>query len=167
MSARERPHLRLIEREPRPASSEQQGQLAFSFAADPFVLVLVDLTNASEAEFLRVLEQARPDAVIELRKVPRFDFGRLNRKLVFRMFDEMKARYHDLIYSLRVTSAHDAGLNPAFVARPLAQILQADPRPQRALVLLDDPKTLDLSLEILPGRLETERRWQVHRLARA
>jgi hypothetical protein len=162
MSARDRPHLRLIEREPRPASSEPQGQLAFSF-----VLVLVDLTNASEAEFLRILEQARPDAVIELRKVPRFDFGRLNRKLVFRMFDEMKARYHDLIYSLRVTSAHDAGLNPAFVARPLAEILQAEPRPQRALVLLDDPKTLDLSLEILPGRLETERCWQVRGLARA
>jgi hypothetical protein len=131
------------------------------------VLVLVDLTNASEAEFLHVLEQVRPDVVIELRKVPRFDFGRLNRKIAFRMFDEMRVRYHDLIYTLRATSAHDAGLNPAFLAGPLAEILQADPRPQRALVLLDDPKTVDLSLEVLPSRLETEPRWQVRHLARA
>jgi hypothetical protein len=167
MSPRERSHLRLVEHEPRPAASEPKGQLSFCFAAETFVLVLVDLTNASEVEFLQILEEVRPDAVIELRKVPRFDFGRLNRKIVFRMFDAMKARYHDLIYSLRVTSAHDAGLNPAFVARPLAAILQADPRPQRALVLLDDPKALDLSLEVLPSRLETQPRWQVRRLARA
>jgi hypothetical protein len=165
MSPRERAHLRLVEGEPRPLPSEPKGQLSFSFAADPFVLVLVDLTDASEGEFIELLERVRPDAVIELRKVPRFDFGRLNRKIVFRMFDEMKARYHDLIYDLRATAAHDAGLNPAFLAHPLAEILQADPRPERALVLLDDPKMLDLSLEILPSRLETEPRWQVRRLA--
>jgi hypothetical protein len=161
----ERPHLRLVEDERPPAPSEAKGQLSFSFAADPFVLVLVDITDVSEREFLEVLERVRPDVVIELRTVPRFDFGRLNRKIVFRMFDEIKARYYDLIYTLRATTAHHAGLNPVFLARPLAEILQANPRPQRALVLLDDPKTLDLSLEILPGRLETEPRWQVRRLA--
>jgi hypothetical protein len=167
MSPRARPHLRLIPSELRPDQPEPQGQLSLPFASDCSVLVLVDLTNASENEFLRVLEQVRPDAVIELRAVPRFDFGRLNRKAVFRKFDEMHARYHDLIYSLRATAPHDAGLNPAFVASPLAEILKAHPRPQRALVLLDDPKMLDLSLEVLPSRLQTEPPWEVRHLARA
>lgn len=163
--SRERPYIRLVDDESLPSPSKSKGQLSLSFAADPFVLVLVDITDASEQEFREILERVRPNVVIELRTVPRFDFGRLNRRLAFRMFEEMGARYHDLIYTLGVTTTHDAGLNPVFLARPLAKILQANPRPERALVLLDDPNTLDLSMEVLPSRLELEPKWQVRRLA--
>lgn len=165
MSESRLPHLRLVEDQRLPERSAKEPQLSFSFASDPFVMVLVDITNVSEREFLDILERVAPDVVVELRTVPRFDFGRLNRKSVFRLFTEMKARYYDLIYTMGATQAHDARLNPVFLAGPLVEILKADPRPQRALVLLDDPHALDISLEVLPARLEIEPRWQVRRLA--
>jgi len=166
MSHRDRIHLRLVEEDhSSPTVPESRGQLSFSFDDDNFVLVLADITDASEQGFLDLLDRLHPDVVIELRTVPRFDFGRLSRKVVFRKFDEMNARYDDLIYTLRATSEHDAGLNPVFLARPLSEILHSTPRPQRALVLLDDPKILELSMEVLPNRLGSEPRWNVRRLA--
>lgn len=165
MSQRVRDYLRLVEDAPQPVQTAGDPQLSFSFATDSCVMVLVDITNASEREFLEILERVNPDVVVELRTVPCFDFGRLNRRSVFRMFKEMGARYYDLICTLGATDGHHADLNPVFLAGPLAEILQADPRPQRALVLLDDPQTLDLSLKVLPERLETQPRWQVRRFA--
>ena len=165
MSSLKSLHLRLVGDEGPSAVPESRGQLSFSFAADRFILVLADITNASEQGFLELLERQRPDVVIELRAVPRFDFGRLNRKIVFEKFEEMNARYDDLIYTLHATSDHDAGLNPVFLARPLSEILRRVPRPQRALVLLDDPKIIELSMEVLPQRLGSKPRWHVRQLA--
>ncbi len=173
MSNNDRQHLQLVGPPP-PAIEEvdsDEGQLAFSFEQSTLVMILVDLTNASEAEFLYALDHVQPDIVVDLRVVPRFDFGRLNRPVVFRMFEGMSARYYDLAHTLGAENAHSARLNPAFVAEPLAKILQGSPSSRRVLVLLSDAKILDHSLEVFPQRMPgppkggTAGGWKISRLA--
>lgn len=170
MSGQEHGHLRLVDVSETTGDegAKDSGQLSFSFEHDALVMVLVDLTNASEAEFRRALDLVRPDVVVDLRMVPRFDFGRLNRLIAFRMFERLSASYHDLLHVLGVKGPQSALQNPVFVAGPLAKILETSPRSSRVLVLLDDAAVLDRSLEIFPQKMPARAKdggWRVRRLA--
>ena len=166
MSDTRQKHLRVVGEPPEP-SPAAMGQLQLPFVQDTFVIILADVTNAPEQEFLRLLESVRPDAVVDLRVVPRFDFGRLSRKAVFRIFEEIPAQYYDLPYSIGVTDRHHALLNPVFVAEPLTKLLARTPQAQRVIMLLDDAAALDSSLRVLPDQLRSQPRggWQVRNFA--
>jgi len=60
-------------------------------------LVFVSFPKVSDTEFVSILDQVHPGAIVELRKVPRFDFGRLNRRTAFEYFRRNGSRYVDLI----------------------------------------------------------------------
>lgn len=60
------------------------------------LLVFVVFPLANEEDFTRPLEYARPVAILELRRSPRFDVGRLNRQLAFQWFESIHSRYYDL-----------------------------------------------------------------------
>lgn len=64
--------------------------------ARPGVVIFVCFPDVEEREFVSLLENARPSFVIDLRIVPRFDVGRLNRDRAFDLFDAMRTRYIDL-----------------------------------------------------------------------
>lgn len=158
-------HLRLVDDEAKPARPADE-QLSFSFAGSAHTMFLANLVNASEAEFLGALKDAEPDLVVDLRVVPRFDFGRLSRKVVFRIFESMSARYCDLPNDIGVTARGDASLNPVFLVDPLARILE---NANRVLILLDDAGVLEVSARILPDRIHPQPKggWGVRRLREA
>jgi len=62
----------------------------------PGLLIFVYFPEVSEDEFLKALEIAKPGVVMELRNTPRFDIGRLNRRIVFQCFDAEHSKYLDL-----------------------------------------------------------------------
>lgn len=163
MTTFERKHLRLVAPKPQPRDAEQ---LSLPFGP---LIVVADVTNAPEQDFLRLLKHVNPDIIIDLRVVPRFDFGRLNRKTVFRMFASIPARYYDLPYDLGISDRRDASLNPVFLADPIDALLHKTPYPQRVILLLDDPIALTSSLEILPTRLSASQhgvsRWALRNFA--
>jgi TIR domain len=63
---------------------------------NPSLLLFVNLEEISESDFITILTGARPKFLFDLRKVPRFDIGGLNRKLAFSLFSREKIRYLDL-----------------------------------------------------------------------
>lgn len=162
MSERSHNHLRIVD-ELQVPSDPQQGQLSFGFEPDTFVMTLANISNIPEQVFLRLLRCVSPDAVVDLRVVPRVDFGRLSRRAVFRMFEDLSARYHDLPHSIGAKGHRDALLNPESIAAPLAEFLARAPRSRRALVLLNDAAALDNSLRVLPMRLHPQPKggWRV------
>jgi hypothetical protein len=59
------------------------------------LLIFVEFSKITDDQFVSVLENARPVYVFELRRAPRFDIGRLNRKMAFKAFDQTKSTYLD------------------------------------------------------------------------
>lgn len=158
MSSQRPRHLRLLER----VSFKRSEQLSLSLTDAPFVLYMADVTNVSEHAFLTMFKCIQPEIVIDLRVVPRFDFGRLNRRIVFSLLEEEAIQYVDLLHSLGVDSFRDVSRNPALLAGSIKQALDRAPSFTRALALMDDPQALTASLEVLPQSLvSAERRWKV------
>lgn len=82
-------------------------QAALFPATRPGLVVFVCFPDVEEDEFTAVLANAKPSFVIDLRIVPRFDVGRLNRQRVFDLFDAMGTRYIDLTGILLNGATHD------------------------------------------------------------
>jgi hypothetical protein len=77
------------------------------FANDnPSLLLFVNFEEINENDFTTVLSGARPKFLFDIRRVPRFDLGSLNRKQAFALFSMIKTRYIDL--SVRVNHAEEA-----------------------------------------------------------
>lgn len=92
--------LRLVEKsEAKPLTREDFVRPAWQntlFAAEQPELLILDFQRVTEVDFLAVLTDARPRYVFDLRLVPRFDLGSLNRRLVFSLFAQSATRYVDL-----------------------------------------------------------------------
>lgn len=61
---------------------------------DLLIFVLFPLVTADE--FTKAVELAKPSAVLDLRRSPRFDVGHLNRKQALRSFQDAGAKYFDV-----------------------------------------------------------------------
>jgi hypothetical protein len=76
--------------------SEESPVQGVLFPPDaPKSLIFVRIPGVSETEFLSLLETAKPSYVFELRSVPRFDIGQLNRQMVFSFFQRERSTYLD------------------------------------------------------------------------
>ena len=64
------------------------------------VLIFMHFPDVTEEEFRDTLRHANPSFVLELRFSPRFDIGRLNRRLAFQTFQKHNTTYSDLTSSL-------------------------------------------------------------------
>ena len=64
------------------------------------LLIFLSFPLVTENEFAKVLELAKPAAILELRRSPRFDVGQLNRQEAFRWFDAIQSKYYDLSSAL-------------------------------------------------------------------
>lgn len=62
---------------------------------EELLVVFVTLPGVSEDEFVHLLSTTRPAFVVDLRPVPRFDIGQLNRQIVFGLFREQESSYID------------------------------------------------------------------------
>lgn len=84
----------------------QRSQTSLFPEARPGVVVFVCFPAVEEREFVALLENARPGFVIDLRVVPRFDVGRLNRGRAFDLFDAVGSKYMDLTGILMNGASH-------------------------------------------------------------
>jgi len=60
------------------------------------LLIFLVVPRITEDEFRKTLEAAKPTIILELRRSPRFDIGRMNRQEAFRWFETVQSRYYDL-----------------------------------------------------------------------
>ena len=97
-----RSYLRLISSREAPSHAAGPSQppryvQAPLFAGRPDrTLVFLELDGAGSEDLVSVLRDLKPRLVIDLRDVPRFDIGHLNRKAVFGLFTETDTKYFDL-----------------------------------------------------------------------
>ncbi len=102
MTLEERKATFQLIKKPRPAlpfedrSFDTPSQATLFPMQEPDLLIFLYFPFVTAEEFTRTLELARPAAVLELRRSPRFDFGHLNRQQVFRIFDAIHSTYYDL-----------------------------------------------------------------------
>ena len=128
-------HLRIVEDPIQPTVharedfEPQHGERTLFATSDPNILVFLDFASIDEAEFLSLLISSKPLHVVDVRVVPRFDVGNLNRKLVFSVFKNAGATYHDL--GATVGAAHLRALSekPSDVARAVLDRVLKNPRP--------------------------------------
>lgn len=118
-----RPHfLRLVETTstPDPISHETFSRVGWQstlFANEnPALILFISFQEITEREFTTILIGARPKFLFDLRRVPRFDLGTLNRRQVFALFSKTGIQYWD--FSRYLNTHHDR--NPAHVARLIA-----------------------------------------------
>jgi TIR domain len=118
MARKHPPFLHLVERlsEPRRVRPEDfapsSWQRTLFARKNPALLAFVDIERASETDFLTVLVGAQARFVIDLRLVPRFDVGGMNRKLIFSVFGQTGTQYVDIAGRLGLNESRDARLNP-------------------------------------------------------
>lgn len=60
------------------------------------LIIFLVFPYVTEEDFIRTLELAKPAAILELRRFPRFDMGQLNRRQAFRWFEATHSKYYDL-----------------------------------------------------------------------
>ena len=144
--------LRLVESNPEPAPlrpddiARPAWQSTLFATEHPSLLVFVNFEHVSEADFLSFLMGARPRYVIDLRLVPRFDVGGLNRKLVFSLFAQISTQYVDLSGQLQIRHGRDARFNPALLVSYLQDsVFRAIKSPQGPIGFLVDSSQFDES----------------------
>src|SRR5229473_2377158 len=122
-SRRKENFLRLVEplREPDPLGKStfaRRGWQNTLFADDhPSLLVVVDFEKLGASDFLALFTTGRPKFVLDLRRVPRFDIGHLNRRLVFDLFVEGRIEYVDLSGRLAEHGSADALTAVSYLAQ--------------------------------------------------
>lgn len=101
-------HLHLVPAQQAERASSKSTAFAVQepLFPDPWTVLLVALDDAKGKTLPEMLERFRPHAVLDLRALPRFDFGRLDRKRFFSLVAELAIEYLD------------AGLEPGEGASP-------------------------------------------------
>ena len=110
------PYLRLVETpaldEPRTNVDPRVG------AADGALLGFVDMSRTTDVALETIIARLQPAWVFDLRPVPYFEIGRINRKHIFALFRISHTTYRDVAGHLRIRRRHDASLNSGAVASP-------------------------------------------------
>src|ERR1700730_2471196 len=120
---RPRPHLQLVKPpEPVvPAVRESDfapavWQSTLFAGSNQNLLALIDLNSIEEADFLTLLLAAKPRFMIDLRVLPLFDLGSMNRKRAFELFEKTGTKYFDISGRLDIKDRSDSRFNPEFLS---------------------------------------------------
>ena len=143
------PYLRLVE----PVRDADEQPHAPS--SDGELLGFVDMSRTTDTALEMILARMRPAWMFDLRPVPYFDIGRLNRKRMFDLFESSRTSYRDIAGRLKITRRNDASLNSGAVARLLNEMLSSQTRGAPVIVLVDDDAILRHAMRTLPRSLQS------------
>lgn len=143
------PYLRLVD-----SPGRSDAELP-SNESDGVLLGFVDMSRTSDIALETILLRVQPAWAFDLRPVPYFNIGRLNRKRVFELFRTCSTSYRDVAGALRITEHNDASLNSGAVGRFLNQAIGMRPLDAPIVVLVDDKETLAHAMSVLPGCLRS------------
>jgi TIR domain len=164
--------LRLVGADPQPDALSEKTfarpawQSTLFATENPTLVVFVNVERIEEADLITVLRGSRPKTVFDLRRVPRFDIGNLNRRIVFSLFAELSAQYVDLSTVLLQKDGRDTRANPSAVTGLVLQSQSSESikGPVAFLVNADQfgEDYISPLLEALPSELRTP--WDVLRV---
>src|SRR4051794_2985588 len=80
------------------------------------LLTFIDLSKAREADLKTILTTVRPNRLVDLRVAPRFDYGSLNRKRAFDLFDQTGIQYVDYCAITGARTPDHSSLSAAEIA---------------------------------------------------
>lgn len=140
-------HLRVVEAPPRPITHSPEtfeahpSERTLFATNDPNILIFIDFPSIDEAEFLSLLISSKPKRILDLRVVPRFDIGSLNRKLVFGVFRNTGSIYHDLGAIIGPSQMRQAAGRPRVLAKTVReQIFRTDREVEGPIAVLVDTR---------------------------
>jgi TIR domain-containing protein len=88
---------------------------------NPSLLLFINFERVAESDFVNILTGAHPKILFDLRRVPRFDSGSLNRRRAFAIFSDAGIRYIDLSGQLRTGEGSASNLAAPHVARLITE----------------------------------------------
>lgn len=139
-------------------------QTTFFANENPSLLLFLNFEQMAESDFDAALAGARPKYLFDLRRVPRFDLGNLNRKKAFQRFSNARIQYLDFSGLLKFEGAH--GSDPKLVARLIAdssnQALVTGPLGFLVDAFQFEEAYITKLIEALPSRKEAS--WDILRL---
>lgn len=165
------PHLKLVKLEVdrdriETALASTQGNQADLFpTAKPWLMIFTDVSELSADSFVRLINEARPTFILDVRPAPRFDIGRLNRNRVFEIFEQNHIQYIDVAGLAGVTSRWDANLNPSFLVETInANLYQGSEAVEGPIVVLcDDKECLSSAMVVFPRQIRSSvrQKWDI------
>jgi hypothetical protein len=126
-----------------------QGAL-FPFP-DSRSLVFTRFSDVSQSQFISLLSSLRPAFIVDLRKVPRFDVGRMNRQIAFEHFTKNDCVYVDL--SIIDESSHRK-------LKSIRRRMETHPRP--ILFLTDGLSDRRLDAGVINVFYDADKKWNVY-----
>ncbi len=139
-----------------------QGTL---FPDSAYALVcIVHMPALSDDSFLSALEEIHPAFVFDLRTVPSFNMGRLNRHHAFEVFEGLGSRYIDVPGLVGAVSRVDTKMKASAMSEAIASaVRQSASGPCRVMALLDDFEAVSEAASELPRVLPERGKdpWQV------
>jgi len=94
------------------------AQISLFPTSDKRIIVFVTFSKISDSEFVETLNAVRPHVVVDLRRFPRFDTGKLNRAMAFEHFEKTHAKYIDMLWSYDSSTDHTQDLTAHPVLSP-------------------------------------------------
>ncbi len=123
----------------------------------------------SDDEFALTVKALAPAQILDLRAVPAFNVGRLNRHLAFELFESQGSAYVDVAGLIGARSRRDARLNVDYVAALIASHSPASGNVVNGpiMILMDDTEAVRNAAVHLPGVLPSKWGWDVHVVGKA
>jgi hypothetical protein len=91
-------------------SEDAAAQISLFPQPKPGMVVFVHFSEIEDIEFIDVMNSAQPAHVFDMRLVPRFDTGILNRSRAFELFEKLHASYFDATAPLMTGADREAAL---------------------------------------------------------
>jgi hypothetical protein len=132
----------------RPAH-ESQGWLF----PDQTLLGMVDMSEARAEALEGLLRTTRPRWLMDLRTVPLFDYGMMNRRRFFSLFERLGIIYRDVSGLAELSSRKDASLSSGAIAVIINELLSEHPVKRAAgpiLFLLENAARAAVAEQVLP-----------------
>jgi hypothetical protein len=163
------PYLRLLPSasdDSRPMGTIGEGAQATLFPLPDTSLLAFVSIDVLETSFERLLSDLHPRCVVDLRPLPRFDFGQMNRRRAFETFNRLGATYFDLGGQLGLETSRSSLWSSEELRSAIAEALESR-KLQRlpagpVMVIVDDRSVAEYIASWLPGALPRPRNgWRV------
>lgn len=158
-------HLRLLPAvDPNTKSEGSVQHTLFPMTASSWTVAFVQLSTSQERSLIELLDWIRPRWVIDLRPLPRFDYGTLSRRRVFEHLDRLAAVYHDVFATLGFQTRSQAHTHIDVIAQTVAEVVgQPGAAMGPIVVLVDEPPSPEETTTV-PRRLSEKspgKKWDV------
>jgi hypothetical protein len=114
-------------------------------------LIFVRFSDVSQNQFTSLIENLRPSFVIDLRRVPRFDVGRLNRQLAFQLFMKNQCIYLDF-----------STVDESRSQKLMMVLRKTEAQPKPILFLTDGASGKKIDESVVKVFSNAEKKWRIY-----